>query len=434
MYLKVDINGEEQIFAFENKTSVTIGRAPDSDIQLLTEGISRNHLIVTEDRGEFFVEDLNSTNGTFLNDARLNANELTPFNSFFPLKLGFHVYLYLIDEVAPEKVMANLEKKLTEEEEKKREELRRLRKEKLESERVYVPKNKNAPVNLEATGKIKRKKIAVKRAPPAKKKDNFLPKTLAAMGLVFALSYGVKENFFRNIFSEDPAPAKTASASKPVKVSTPAPASEPRASEPRKKVFGLEDAKEIITMDKCLGPFEEDLCQKLASFRKREYYEGFVKLASSLFYVLNYEKFLDYYSNKLEYSEQEKEEVLNSLKKFLGRRFSRQKITQSNYRHEDIDSKSELARKAALITDFVALELARPIIENSEVENVYIILYKNSSSKELVNFAMFKKEALASLAGQEKLREDLKFYWRSGLKFPVAKFFESNQAFKLEIN
>jgi diguanylate cyclase (GGDEF)-like protein len=53
--------------------AVTIGRDPRIELPLQDEGISRRHCRIAfdKDKGAFFVEDLNSTNGTLLNGKRL---------------------------------------------------------------------------------------------------------------------------------------------------------------------------------------------------------------------------------------------------------------------------------------------------------------------------------------------------------------------------
>jgi pSer/pThr/pTyr-binding forkhead associated (FHA) protein len=50
---------------------VTIGRAPDNDIQIDNLAVSNYHARVYTEAGSLAVEDLNSLNGTFLNDIRV---------------------------------------------------------------------------------------------------------------------------------------------------------------------------------------------------------------------------------------------------------------------------------------------------------------------------------------------------------------------------
>src|SRR5258708_19378088 len=50
---------------------VTIGRAPDNDIQIDNLAVSNYHARVYVEAGSLVIEDLNSLNGSFLNDIRV---------------------------------------------------------------------------------------------------------------------------------------------------------------------------------------------------------------------------------------------------------------------------------------------------------------------------------------------------------------------------
>jgi hypothetical protein len=54
----------------------TIGRSPDCDIFLDDVTVSRKHAAILRRDGSFFVEDLGSLNGTFLNRRRIESGEL----------------------------------------------------------------------------------------------------------------------------------------------------------------------------------------------------------------------------------------------------------------------------------------------------------------------------------------------------------------------
>ncbi|OPX36502.1 MAG: hypothetical protein B1H13_14400 [Desulfobacteraceae bacterium 4484_190.3] len=47
--------------------TVSLGRAPENNIQIDDPSISSRHMKLEQKDGRFFVEDLKSTNGTFLN-------------------------------------------------------------------------------------------------------------------------------------------------------------------------------------------------------------------------------------------------------------------------------------------------------------------------------------------------------------------------------
>ena len=52
---------------YDLKDITTIGRKRSSDIQILDRFLSSQHSKITMDEGEYFLEDLNSANGTYLN-------------------------------------------------------------------------------------------------------------------------------------------------------------------------------------------------------------------------------------------------------------------------------------------------------------------------------------------------------------------------------
>ena len=64
----------ETFFAQSEET--TIGRSPDCHIFLDDVTVSRRHAVLVERDGRFFIEDLGSLNGTFLNRRRIESAEL----------------------------------------------------------------------------------------------------------------------------------------------------------------------------------------------------------------------------------------------------------------------------------------------------------------------------------------------------------------------
>jgi hypothetical protein len=59
------------------KDRLTVGRRPDSDIFLDDVTVSRDHAILVERNGEYFLDDCGSLNGTYVNRSRIESHHLT---------------------------------------------------------------------------------------------------------------------------------------------------------------------------------------------------------------------------------------------------------------------------------------------------------------------------------------------------------------------
>ena len=62
--------------AFDVNGSLTIGRSPQMDIQIDDPFASGRHARIYERGGLFYLEDMGSTNGTYLNGKKLASSEL----------------------------------------------------------------------------------------------------------------------------------------------------------------------------------------------------------------------------------------------------------------------------------------------------------------------------------------------------------------------
>ena len=63
------------------KKMTRIGYGPDADIQIQADTISQLHARIDRDGETYYIEDLNSTNGTFVNDEPLAYKERRKLNS-----------------------------------------------------------------------------------------------------------------------------------------------------------------------------------------------------------------------------------------------------------------------------------------------------------------------------------------------------------------
>ena len=95
-----------QVFALDG-TDHVIGRGTEADLWLEDGGVSRRHARVScRSDGRFFVEDLGSTNGTFLGSQRIDTCEIKPNER---IQLGPHVILrFAITDDAEEELQRRL--------------------------------------------------------------------------------------------------------------------------------------------------------------------------------------------------------------------------------------------------------------------------------------------------------------------------------------
>ena len=63
-------------FPLDLDTEILIGRSSDLDMVLVEDMVSRQHSRITTHGGEFFIEDLGSTNGTFVNGEKISKKRL----------------------------------------------------------------------------------------------------------------------------------------------------------------------------------------------------------------------------------------------------------------------------------------------------------------------------------------------------------------------
>ena len=70
-YLKlIDDEAKDKIYPI--RESLSVGRDRYSDIRLDYNFISKNHFIIEEDRSEYYLRDLGSKNGTYVNGTKID--------------------------------------------------------------------------------------------------------------------------------------------------------------------------------------------------------------------------------------------------------------------------------------------------------------------------------------------------------------------------
>jgi len=79
-----------------SKELITLGRNLKNDIQIDNLAVSNFHAHIVNQSGHFFIEDLGSTNGTFVNDRKISKWELADKDV---ITIGKHAIVFMAEEV-----------------------------------------------------------------------------------------------------------------------------------------------------------------------------------------------------------------------------------------------------------------------------------------------------------------------------------------------
>lgn len=82
--------------------SLSVGRGSDNDVVLGSKAVSRNHAVLSVLDTELYVKDLDSSNGTFVNNKRIEANKTVQLNA--DDKLGFASFEFQVMALAAEDI------------------------------------------------------------------------------------------------------------------------------------------------------------------------------------------------------------------------------------------------------------------------------------------------------------------------------------------
>ncbi len=78
--------------------SLTIGRAPDVQLSLPYKSISRQHAVISREEGSYFLQDLSSVSGTYLNGERLTHHKMVMLQHGDSIQLSRVVMQFRRDE------------------------------------------------------------------------------------------------------------------------------------------------------------------------------------------------------------------------------------------------------------------------------------------------------------------------------------------------
>lgn len=447
MQFKIEIDGEESFYSFSDDQSIIIGRSPESDIQLLVEGISRSHAEIHFEGDEIIYTDLGSSMGSFINNDQLIANIPTVFNSFFPIRLGNHVLISIVDEVlsAGFDISDDLNKEYSEHKvkeslvdisnliEEKIEE-----REKLESSKpkknplIYIPESvgtitedASRIMSNKIPKKDKKKKVIKKEIQKKRKKVDTSQKLLIFLFVcIIAGFFGYKkwEEIEKKNFLALKAQMEADKIAQIAKA---------KKEEEEKRKLEEERLKEIerdklrvlkgmVSMDKCIDQLESNLCKALEKIKPRSRMEGFYKTLETLYFVLNDDNNFQYFSNlKLEYLPAEEAEVLILARKYGGYSFHEGFFKlKSNLVLKPFEKNREESN-LFLFSAFIRLLTPDLISKIQGVDQIVIIGISNKQNQVeiedsfIIDFNKFRQKSLIDLKFLTKI------YIRSNIDRPL---------------
>lgn len=96
MRLEITIEGGKPFYFPIIKECLVVGSSNSSDIKIPHMHVSRKHIAIHKVGEKFYLEDLGSTNGSFVNDEKLESLSKKEFTSFFPVRIGSVVFIALV--------------------------------------------------------------------------------------------------------------------------------------------------------------------------------------------------------------------------------------------------------------------------------------------------------------------------------------------------
>jgi pSer/pThr/pTyr-binding forkhead associated (FHA) protein len=102
------VNGSQKPRTFDLKAdTISIGRAPDNDIQIKDRFVSRKHLKIFRKESNYFIKDLESKNGTFINGKQIPSGVEFEIEEGITIAIGMSVIC--VDKETSKDILSFLE-------------------------------------------------------------------------------------------------------------------------------------------------------------------------------------------------------------------------------------------------------------------------------------------------------------------------------------
>ena len=74
---------------------ISLGRSSKNDVVIKDKFVSKNHLLIREKNQRYYLEDLGSANGTFLNGVKIDPNELIELQNNDKIGVGCIQFIFV---------------------------------------------------------------------------------------------------------------------------------------------------------------------------------------------------------------------------------------------------------------------------------------------------------------------------------------------------
>ncbi len=376
-------DGDTEILEF-TQSPVLVGRGSKCDLRVTGEGISRHHCQLEEKNGQFFVTDLGSSNGTFVNEEKIAAHTPTEFNTFFPVIVGAGTIVSLLGE---EDGRAATKPKTT---------LDRSRKAANQTSQTGTSLLASNPNEYKPTGNGSMSSMmsqdatgdfsldSDRKGRKKKKQSKDMDPKQAAVALLL-----VGAGLFYYMTMEDE-PTFTPP---PPRVVKKVPAPTQKVEEPKLDLSTI-PPNTVLNYSKCLNENEKSYC---SDFAFQDYYEGFVIKGEILFVAIQVEN-----QNKdFEFKQQLSSDEQIELERL---RTIENKARQRNANFEGFDASDLTLSKATILSIIYNQAFAGKLLNDRSISTVYIVGFIREKGKPVIqNSIVIDKKKFATLGNERYL-------------------------------
>ncbi|MBL7665357.1 MAG: FHA domain-containing protein [Bacteriovoracaceae bacterium] len=381
-------DGEKEILEFKQKV-VTIGRGSENDLQLAIEGVSRRHLKIEEIKNQFFITDVGSSNGTLLNDEKIEPHKPVEFSTFFPVIFGVGISIRLLNEDDMVKPVNT-----TTAHRKGAQNAASLTRSLLAENAAVDPTGKAGAERDKTNPEMQlSEKMRKKHKSRSNKNQSYITGFLViCVTYYFLFIYGREEEVQDNMVIETSRELPPLNNQAKPKIAAPV-------------VVELKP-EDILNKEKCLSDLEKKYCNAL---NLKDYYEGFVVIDRRLYLVLNYPEQIKSF------------QFLNPLSGLdnqnLAARIEAEKRLQKPEESGDILTVSQESRlsQGAFVSLLMSEDFYNTLTVEQNIDEIFLVIFKRVEGIPRISYTETIKLSQVIELGKKQLILPIQILFGSGL-------------------